>query len=267
MTIASRNDLGMPTLPARAIVAERAPGTVRITQGVRGRMADATRSSKPRRSPRYPAINLEAALDRAVALYREEGRGLAPNDAILGYWGYSPGCGPGFGTLAALKRFGLLRSEEPGKSRLSELALRIILDEQEGSGERQEAVEQAALTPTIHREIWEKYPDGLPSDAAVHRFLRRDRGFTDAAAERLIKEFRETVTFARLGADRGLSRPAAEDEAGAVTVRIPLSAGEWVAVQGRFPLSRGAWDQLMRVLDVMKPGLVASSVEPASEDV
>jgi hypothetical protein len=266
MTIASRNDLRLPALLGSDIVPRRAAGTARTTHAPRERVAETTQAPKPLRSPRYPAINLEAALDRALALYREEGRNVAPNEAILAHWGYAKG-GPGFGTLAALKRFGLLRSEEPGKSRLSELALRIILDEQEGSGERQEAVEQAALTPTIHREIWEKYPDGLPSDAAVHRFLRRDRGFTDAAAERLIKEFRETVTFARLGADRGLSRPAAEDEAGAVTVRIPLSAGEWVAVQGRFPLSRGAWDQLMRVLDVMKPGLVASSVEPASEDV
>src|SRR5690242_3447624 len=112
------------------------------------------------------------------------------NDAILDHWGYSPKSGPGFGVLGALKRFGLLKGEGPGKSRLSDLALRIVLDEREESSDRDAAIKQAALAPGIHREILEKYPDGLPSDATLRHFLRLDRGFTDSAANDLISELR-----------------------------------------------------------------------------
>lgn len=40
-------------------------------------------------------------------------------------------------------------------------------------------------------------------------------------------------------------------------VPIPLSADQWVTLQGAFPLPEADWDQLMRVLAVMKPGLVS----------
>ncbi len=244
-------------------------------------MSDVAHKSKRQRSPSYPGIGLEAALERARALNREEGRNAAPNEAILQHWGYGPKSGPGLVTIAALKRFGLLTSEGSGKSRLSNLALRIILDEREDSRERDEAIKQAALMPGIHKELWEKYQGQLPSDATLRHFLRMDKGFTDSAADDLIRQFRETVSFAQLAAGDSLSEDEADTEEGAeppvVTtlltpkrgddrggprggqraVPIPLSATEWVTLQADFPLSEDAWDQFMRVLEVMKPGLVA----------
>jgi len=96
-------------------------------------MSEATqppvRKKTRQRSPSYPGIGLEAALGRAKALYQEEGRNAAPNEAILDHWGYASKSGPGLVTLAALKRFGLLQTEGPGKARLTNLALSIILDE------------------------------------------------------------------------------------------------------------------------------------------
>jgi hypothetical protein len=256
-------------------------------------MNAAEHTPKRRRSPSYPAIDLEAAIDRALALYRAEGRNVAPNDAILAHWGYSPKSGPGFGTLGALKRFGLLQAEGPGKSRLSDLALRIILDDREQSPEYDEALKEAALTPKIHREIWEKYQDGLPSDATLRHFLRFDKGFTDSAADELIAQFRKTVSFANLAPGDSLGEDGGDSAlgeggppvvttlltaqkpgdprlgvsprgGGLMSVPIPLSATEWVTLQGPFPVSEQSWEQLMRVLDVMKPGLVAS---PFADDV
>jgi hypothetical protein len=52
-------------------------------------------------------------------------------------------------------------------------------------------------------------------------------------------------------------------------VRAVRDRAEWVTLQGAFPLSEQAWDQLLRVLDVMKPGLVAPpnvSAESGEED-
>src|SRR5438105_11530029 len=119
-------------------------------------MSETGYTPKRQRSPSYPSIDLETAIDRARTLYAREGRNIAPNHAILGHWGYSAKSGPGFGTLGALKRFGLLRSEGAGKSRLSDLALRIVLDERQDSPERAEDIKEAALSPAIHKEIWEK---------------------------------------------------------------------------------------------------------------
>src|SRR5437870_2499127 len=118
-------------------------------------MSEPAHKPKRRRSPSYPAIDLESAIERARELYAREGRNTAPNEAIMEHMGYSAKSGPGFGVLGALKRFGLLRAEGSGKSRLSDLALRIILDEREDSSERDKAVKEAALAPAIHREIWE----------------------------------------------------------------------------------------------------------------
>jgi hypothetical protein len=238
-------------------------------------------------------MDLESALERAQAIYRAEGRNTAPNDAILAHMGYSSKSGPGFGTLATLKRFGLLTNEGPGKSRLSDLALRIILDEREDSTEREQAIKEAALRPSIHQEIWGKYPNGLPSDATLRHFLRLDKGFTDAAADDLIRQFRQTVAFANLTPDDSLTPDGGDstehnDRVPLVTtvltpqrsglgkrrpedpqqsaVPIPLSANEWVTLQGPFPLTEAAWAQLLRVLEVMKPGLVAPAVEPSDDD-
>src|SRR2546425_830513 len=114
-------------------------------------MNEESHRPKRQRSPSYPGIGLETAIERARELYKQEGRNAAPNDAILGHWGYKPRTGPGLVTIAALKRFGLLDSEGSGKSRLSNLALRIILDEREDSPDRDAAIKQAALTPSIHK--------------------------------------------------------------------------------------------------------------------
>jgi hypothetical protein len=64
----------------------------------------------------------------------------------------------------------------------------------------------------------------------------------------------------RLIGDSGWMRHSQfEREAGqgpSTSVQLPLSANEWVTLNGPFALTETAWWQLLRVLDVMKPGLV-----------
>jgi hypothetical protein len=52
-----------------------------------------------------------------------------------------------------------------------------------------------------------------------------------------------------------------------MTIPIPLVGSALVQIVGAFPISEAAWDQLMRVLDAMKPGLVAEAPEPVSVSV
>jgi hypothetical protein len=47
---------------------------------------------------------------------------------------------------------------------------------------------------------------------------------------------------------------------------LPLSANEWVTVHAEFPLSEDAWQQMLRVLEAMKPGLVSDEPPTGSDD-
>jgi hypothetical protein len=154
------------------------------------------------RSPSYPAIPLAAAVERARVLYRQEKSYPTPINTILEHWNYRHRSGSGLVTVAALLKFGLLEDEGSGptrRARITELAQRIIRDNREDSPEREKLLKESALLPQIHRELWEKYHGSLPSDSNLAYTLKIEYGFTDLGATEFIKEFRATVSFARLG--------------------------------------------------------------------
>lgn len=157
--------------------------------------------TKRERSPSYPRIDLENAIQRAREVYSKERMNPAPVNAILSHWGYNSKSGLGLVILAALLKFGLLADDGKGakrQARLTELARRIILDERDTSIERDAAIKEAALNPTIHKELWEQYNGNLPSDETLRYQLRVNRGFTDTALHEFIPQLRSTVAFAKL---------------------------------------------------------------------
>src|SRR5689334_3352156 len=98
--------------------------------------AEEVAKRKKGRSPSYPGIGLQEAIERARIIYRAENRHSAAIDTILSHWGYRSGSGLGLVVLAALIKFGLLADEGSGKgrhARLTEDALKIIQDEREVS--------------------------------------------------------------------------------------------------------------------------------------
>src|ERR1700736_3830256 len=77
---------------------------------------------KPRgRSPSYPAINLETAIQRARVLWETERQHAASVDTIVKHWGYKSLNGPAALSLAALKKFGLVEDEGAGPARTARL--------------------------------------------------------------------------------------------------------------------------------------------------
>jgi hypothetical protein len=250
----------------------------------------ASHKAKRPRSPSYPGIGLQEAIERARELYNAERQNAVPVDLVLQHFGYKPKSGAGSVVIAALKKFGLLDYQGSGDSRrarLTDAALDIILDTREDDSERRAAIQNAALLPTIHKELLAEYPDGLPSEASLRYNLTRERGFTLGAADELVRELHSTLEFAGL-TDGGaiLSRQAqdtsAEQEPEMTppataqapsgdapsqrvlrtppapqqrAVQLPVPGTSWVTVQGAFPLSAEAWDQMMALLEAMKPGL------------
>lgn len=252
-------------------------------------MNDEQPKKKRPRSPSYPVIDLGAAVQRAEAIYKHDGKYFAPIDTILSHWGYSARGGRALRQVAALKKFGLIEEEGSQSERqvkLSQLGLYIVMPD---SPERTESLKKAAMLPAIHKELRDKYGDGLPSDSTVRWYLKAERGFTEKAAAELLAEYRATLRFAGLdttpdpgdtvedtdnrSADEEESQNADMTDMGTETplqhgpkrvetdsavmrdITIPLPGTAWVKIEGEFPMAEDSWDQLLAMLTAMKPGL------------
>ena len=167
----------------------------------------------------FPTIALDEAVDRVKKLYVAEDKHAVTNDVAAGHWGYSATSSSSRSTLATLKKFGLLEEVgggTSGKVRISRLALDVILhDDDEHRQERLKALRTAALMPPIHATLWEKWGPRLPSDGSMRSHLIRELGFNEATAAAFIKEFKRTISCARLDqADQAdVEVPGDEDEA------------------------------------------------------
>ncbi len=153
------------------------------------------------RSPAYPALNLEAAIEKAYDLYRAEGRNATALAVALQHWGYSQKSGNGMKALAALKSFGLVEVTGSGESqriKLSELALRIILDDRENSTERAKAVATAALRPKIHKKLWTLWGAEMPSHSNIRHHLIFDEKFNENFVDEFIREYKSTIDYAKV---------------------------------------------------------------------
>lgn len=149
------------------------------------------------RSPSFPAIDLGDAVERARALYEAERRNAARPEIVVTHWGYSPKSSGGLQTIAALRAYGLLEGE--GTARLTDRAMRLVLDDP-GSPERTRMVREAALAPPVHARLWERYGADLPSDKNLRSFLILELGFNEGSVDLCLRNYRETLSFAGLGA-------------------------------------------------------------------
>ena len=245
------------------------------------------------RSPSYPGIDLDDALKRARTLYDAEVEHSADVETILSHWEYEPKSSGGYQLLAALKKFGLLNDEGSGANRTARLtrnAVEILLDDREDSSDRQQLIQEAALKPPIHAELWKEYGASLPSDKNLKHKLRFNKGFTDRGVAEFIPQFRRTLAFAKLTGSGMLSddeedKPSEETEGfmrpstklegaqAAATgqlqtrvIQLPIAPGEWAALQAPFPLTEEKWKQMLDLLTAMKPGLVTENGAEANEE-
>ncbi len=249
-----------------------------------------------KRSPSYPAINLEDAIERARTLWRHDKKNAVTANALAEYWQYSPASSGLRLTTAALKKYGLIESvgnKKSGEVRISDLAARIILDTRDESPERDDAIREAALNPEIHRSLWERWGGELPPDASIRTFLTLNLGFNDATVDDFIEEYKKTVSFARLseagkmkaaGAGRSKDQSGEDDEDGSDSdwemrrasqravlpvgdsramireLTIPLIGGGLAVLKAPLPLSNENYTLLTAFLETMRPALVAPGI-------
>ncbi len=150
------------------------------------------------KSPHYPTMNLESAIEKARELVDSLGRGPLSREAAMSGMGLSAKSSTGQRTLAALLAFGLWEKAGKGAVRLSERGRRIIAALPDRSMVAQE-IGEAALHPRIHRRVLAQWPEGLPAeDDRMLGFLRVEWDFNPDAAAPFIREVRETFSFAKV---------------------------------------------------------------------
>jgi hypothetical protein len=157
---------------------------------------------KRMRSPAYPYINLETAIKRVREFYDKETRNPAPLKVAVKHWGYEEKSSGGLQTAAALISFGLMKDEGTGKERklkLTERALQILLDRRPDSEQRANAIRDAALSPKIHQQLWRRFANTDVSEDTVEHFLILELkpAFNPSVAKAVIKEYRDTIAFAK----------------------------------------------------------------------
>jgi hypothetical protein len=153
------------------------------------------------RSPNFPAINLEKAVERAEKLKNRYSRTQVPLEVAQEWWGYKRNSSSGQQIVAALRAYGLLDVEGEGKARkiwINDSAYRIVMN----SSDRPELLQKAALAPAIHKELWEKYRGhGIPADEIIKHYLLLDRKqgtFNEDSVGTAVANFRSSLKYAGL---------------------------------------------------------------------
>lgn len=153
------------------------------------------------RSPAYPAVNLEQAIVYARSIYDADRRNQVPVGVAIEHLGYTDGSSQGMRAIAALTQFGLLEQDgkkEDRRVRLTERALDILIAPSDSHPPRIRAIQEAALLPTLHAELWNGGRSELPSDATLRANLVRHNEFNENYVDRFIRQFRDTIQFAGL---------------------------------------------------------------------
>ena len=179
-------------------------------------------NSKTRmRSPAYPFFGLGEAIKKARDLWDAQRKGEGHLDSVVHALGYNGRNGASLRAIAALNHFGLTEesgSKDNRRIRLTDLAQDIIHlpDEDE---KKVSSLKKAALMPTIHQILWERYQSSLPSDGIIKSFLIRDKSYNESATLDVINNYRESFNLAKLG---DFIEPNLSDSEGVGEVKPPL---------------------------------------------
>lgn len=171
------------------------------------------------RSPNYPTVGLEEALERVGKLFKEDGRAGAPTEIAAKHIGYSAAHGQAYSVLSALKKFGLL---DEGKGRVfpSQRAIEL-LNLPANDPRRLQALKDAALSPPIYKELVEQHAKtGLPGNEALEAELVTYKSFNPKAVAGFVRDFRATLEFAGLSDLSVLDSMAKVADGGAKRVKI-----------------------------------------------
>lgn len=141
------------------------------------------------RSPSYPSVPLNQAIDLVRKIHRSCRSNVITRENAVHEMGYSGLTGRSMKVLSALLQFGLLEKAGTGDVKVTQRAVDILhgIDE----SDRNEATLEAAYAPQLFRDIHERFPDGIPSEGVIRSYLIQ-QDFVDVAIGPAITAFMET---------------------------------------------------------------------------
>ena len=196
------------------------------------------RSTRIERGIKYPADNLESAIDLLGRVKDSLGYGGASRENLAEALGYRGISGTSARKIGSLTHYDLLERVGNGAYRISELGRRILMPT--SSAERREAITEAAKRPALYGALFQAYQDhALPT--LLPNLLVREHGVASSAAEQAANTFRETAEYAgllRAGILR--SHPVAETDPAITTAVGADASSSEAATRAQFSDNIGA---------------------------
>jgi hypothetical protein len=186
-------------------------------------MPEEPKTSSKHKSPPYPSMSLQEALAHAKVFYESQRRNAVHMDVAVTTLGYKPNGSSGIRAVAALIAFGLAVGEGASggrKIRVTELTFKLLMLKEEDP-DRLALLKEAVMKPPIYAEMLSHWSDGLPSDDAISKHLIIDRHFNPQAVKELIRDFRKSYEFARLGESATISGVGSDTHEKQAEVAIP----------------------------------------------
>ncbi len=158
------------------------------------------------RSPGYPGVPLSQAIDLVRLIHSKSRTNVIDRESAAKDMGYSGLTGRSLMLLAALAQFDLVGRAGKGDLKVTPTAVSILhgISPQE----KLEALRRAGHSPRLFRQLYERFPDGIPSENVIRSYLIQ-QGFADVAIGPAIKSFMETNRFLE---DAGVSESHGEAE-------------------------------------------------------
>ena len=159
------------------------------------------KTSKKKRAPsmRYPAYPLDRALNYARILHDQETRSPIQTDQISSHFGLSGKNSQVRAICAALVQYGLAEYPRRKEIAVTHIASTIL----SFPDDCQVQLKQVALKPDVHKRIWERFGDTLPSEGNIAVYLHGNCGFSEKLSRYVARNYRSTLQFAGLGSGVG----------------------------------------------------------------
>ncbi|MFK3689613.1 hypothetical protein ACI2J4_04935 [Agrobacterium tumefaciens] len=196
------------------------------------------------RSPAYPYISLDLAIERTKRIFTEIRDHPQPREVLAKAYGKPVTSSATIQTFATLLQYGLLEnvSGPARKMRVSTLAQGILNPHAPQEKVRQ-GLRVAALNPPIFSELWSRFGDAVGlNDSVPLYYLTSDRGhehggvFTDKAAYEVLRVYRATLSFANISSEAGAENNDQQEVS--PQAKIEAKVGDLVQVEigGAFQL-------------------------------
>jgi hypothetical protein len=167
------------------------------------------------RSPNSPKFDLNQAIEYSKKLHAKIGRSAVKAEIAVGAIGYNGLNGAALGTLGAISQYGLVE-RSGGNVQITPLALKILHPVDDA--QKAAAMKEAALSPKVFSDIYEKWND-MTEDVLANHLIHQK--FIPEAAKRAASVYKLNYDIAKLGSASQTAQHEPEKPASSSASEMP----------------------------------------------